>query len=290
MVVETVRPLRTPEGVVIPFALGGVAERGIAFVIDVLIIHVTVLLLVLGWSLLAGMTGLAFALLLSFFLRNFYFVVMELRWAGMTVGKRIMGLRVIARDGGPLTVEAIFARNLTRDLEVFLPLVALTQPALLVPGGPGWGMLLATGWLLVFAILPLLNRERLRCGDLVGGTIVVKAPPVALLGDLVEERALPTGDDDGALLFTPGQLDMYGVHELHTLESVLRASDGFRHEDLVARVAETIKTKIAWPRNRWDVDDHAFLLAFYRAQRAYLEGRLAFGERRERKRDAARPD
>ena len=47
-------------------------------------------------------------LVISFFLRNFYFVYTELHWGGQTLGKRWLKLRVISRDGGPLTAEAIF--------------------------------------------------------------------------------------------------------------------------------------------------------------------------------------
>ena len=53
-----------------------------------------------------------------------------------TIGKRTAGIRVIARDGGPLGAGAVFARNLTRDLEFFLPLTALVQPRLIVQDAP----------------------------------------------------------------------------------------------------------------------------------------------------------
>jgi len=38
-----------------------------------------------------------------------------------TPGKRILGIRVAARNGKALTAEAVFARNAMRELEVFLP-------------------------------------------------------------------------------------------------------------------------------------------------------------------------
>ncbi|HSS50701.1 MAG TPA: RDD family protein, partial [Thermoanaerobaculia bacterium] len=49
-------------------------------------------------------------------------------------------------------------------------------------------------------------------------------------------------------------------------------------------VCEKIKLKIGWPPDRWQVPVRPFLQAFYRAQRAALEQRLLFGQRRERKR------
>jgi hypothetical protein len=50
---------------------------------------------------------------------------------------------VISRDGGPVTAEAIFSRNLTRDLEVFYPLAAVAAPEVVMPGLPSWAAALA---------------------------------------------------------------------------------------------------------------------------------------------------
>ena len=41
---------------------------------------------------------------------------------GATPGKRMLGLRVVARDGARLTGGAVIARNAMREIEVFLPL------------------------------------------------------------------------------------------------------------------------------------------------------------------------
>jgi len=286
-----VRRIETPEGVRLPFEVARAGDRIVAFVLDFVLIHVLVLLLTLT-GVLAGLGGssiaLSFAIVSSFFLRNFYFVYMELSRGGMTFGKRRLGLRVIARDGGPLTAEAVFARNLTRDLEVFLPLGALLQPQALVGSAPGWGLLLAILWLLVLALFPLLNRDRLRIGDSVGGTMVVKAPRAVLLSDLAQAEIAPSvwetpEQASGKYTFTGEQLDLYGIHELQVLENVLRDSVGYRHRELVERVCEKIKQKILWPKDDRDVDPDQFLLAFYKAQRARLEQRMLFGERRERK-------
>jgi hypothetical protein len=86
-------------------------------------------------------------------------------------------------------------------------------------------------------------------------------------------------------LFTREQLDIYGIHELQVLEDLLRRHDqGTLHGRILEDVCEKIKTKIGWPRERWNVPVRSFLDAFYRAQRATLEKRMLFGQRRERKR------
>ncbi len=291
---SNIRRIVTPEGIAIPFKLATIGDRALAFLIDMtLIVGVTIAIVLL--ALLAtsagGLIALAVAQVSMFFLFNFYFVYMELRSGGATVGKQLLGLRVISRDGGPLVAEAVIARNLTRDLELYLPLAALMQPRLITPSGPGWGLLLSSAWLFVFALLPLMNRDRMRCGDIIGGTLVVKVPAVPLLGDLAETASLPSSWEyepargKESFLFTPGQLDLYGIHELQVLEDVLRRSQGYKHRGLVERVCEKIKQKINWPEEQWEVDPDAFLLDFYKAQRARLEHRMLFGERRERKKE-----
>ncbi len=297
----------TPEGVALPFVVASAGDRAAAFLVDLMmIVGGTILVWILAGlvsTIGMGELGVTFALLVGFGLWNFYFVYSEVHRGGTTFGKRRAGLRVIARGGGPLTAEAVFARNLMRNLEFSLPLTALLSGGGgILPEAPGWGRLLALVWLLVFALMPLFNRDRLRCGDLVAGTLVVKAPAAVLLDDLADRgpdrgdrplgraagrpaaiaRAAPAADPE--FPFTREQLDIYGVHELQVLEDLLRRDDqGTLDGRILDEVAEKIKLKIAWPRARWQVPPRRFLDAFYRAQRGLLEQKLLFGQRRERK-------
>ena len=63
-----------------------------------------------------------------FLLRHGYFVFQETRGNGTTFGKRRFHLRVIRADGGPLTTEILLARNLTREVELFLPSILILSP------------------------------------------------------------------------------------------------------------------------------------------------------------------
>ena len=62
-------------------------------------------------------------------MRNLYFIHFELSWHGATPGKRIVGIRVVDRRGGPLLPAAVIARNLTREIEIFIPLGVLISAA-----------------------------------------------------------------------------------------------------------------------------------------------------------------
>jgi uncharacterized RDD family membrane protein YckC len=291
-----IHAVTTPEGLSLPFVVAPAGDRLAAFLLDLFLIvlgTVAVWLLALASAFVGlGEIGVSFALLAGFLLWNFYFIWFEVQRGGVTIGKRRAGLRVISRGGGPLTAEAVFARNLMRNLEFYLPAVALLAPDQALPDAPGWGRLLAVTWLLVFALMPLFNRDRLRCGDLVAGTIVVKAPAAVLLSDLADraparrrkpaEPAAPPPLEE--FPFTREQLDIYGIHELQVLEDLLhRHDEGTLDPHILEEVCEKIKTKINWPRESWNVPVRPFLEAFYRAQRGLLEKRMLFGQRRERK-------
>jgi len=293
-----IHSVTTPEGLSLPFVVAPVGDRLAAFLFDLFLI---ILGTIVVWTAAAfsrylglGEVGLSFALLAGFLLWNFYFIWFEVQRGGVTPGKRRLGLRVISRGGGPLAAEAVFARNLMRNLEFYLPALVLLFPDETLPEAPGWGHLLAIVWLLVFALMPLFNRDRLRCGDLVAGTLVVKAPAAVLLSDLADrapegrsrrkpsEPAPPAAEP---FPFTREQLDIYGIHELQVLEDLLRRHDqGTLDLRILEEVCEKIKTKIGWPRENWNVPVRPFLDAFYRAQRGLLEKRMLFGQRRERKR------
>jgi uncharacterized RDD family membrane protein YckC len=288
-----IRQIVTPEGVALPFEIASPIDRLAAFAVDFFLVHVVVAaIVVLGvFSTGANMGahGMSLALLSSFFLRNFYFTYFEVRWSGATIGKRKLGLRVISRDGGPLTTEAVFARNLTREIEVFLPLAALGAPQAVLPGLPAWAALIGVVWLMIFAVLPLLGRDHLRIGDMLGGTLVVRMPEARLMEDLAEFHAGAFSgrgvrpDEEERYRFTRGQLDLYGIKELQVLEDLLRRSQGRKEMDVVEAVAERIKKKIRWPRDQWKTDDWSFLTAFYKAQRARLEHKMLFGKRQREK-------
>ncbi len=291
-----VREFVTPEGVDLRLRIGGAGERAAAFLLDATFIVITLVVLTLLASAAAGaLEGLGavgvknhlsslmlIVWLLGFFvLRNGYFVLFEFTPRAATPGKRILGLRVAARDGGRLTAEAVFARNAMREIEVFLPLSFLLASGIgaVDPIG-GWLVLLGLLWTGGFALFPLFNRDRLRVGDFVAGTWVVKSPREKLSIDLLDaQQAAAAG---GRFAFTVEQAGAYGIKELHVLEDVLRRKDA----KTMAAVADRIRHKIGWRRADGETDE-AFLAAYYGALRGRLETRLLFGHRRRDKFDAA---
>jgi hypothetical protein len=180
--------------------------------------------------------------------------------------------------GGPLTSDAIVVRNLMREIEVWLPLVVLVAPKSLLPDAPGWINLAAAVWILALALFPLFNRDRLRIGDMVAGTMVVEAPKATLLPDLGgqevrrQEKRKRTEYE-----FTDKQLGVYGIYELQVLEDLLRRDDPHKRAAMEA-VAKRIAKKISWKGAK--IRPERFLREFYAALRGRLEGKMLLGKRK----------
>ena len=268
----------TPEGVDLRLELGSAGTRAAGFMIDAMIIIVVLVLLTIAAALLlegSGESGaVAIIWLLAFFvLRNGWFVLFEMGGRGATPGKRLMGLRVVARDGARLTGGAVIARNAMREIEVFLPLSFLGYQA---AEGTADALLsvCALVWSGTFLFFPLFNRDRLRVGDLLAGTWVVRVAKHDLGADITAAT-----DRAGARRqFTRAALDLYGIYELQTLERVLRED----RDDALTTVAATIRHKAGMPD---DGDDRAFLADYYAALCVHLERGLSVGQRRESKYD-----
>jgi uncharacterized RDD family membrane protein YckC len=277
------RTIVTPEGVPVTVELADHGERLTAFTIDVVIwflltIAVYLPLFFVALRKDAALIALSIVLFIGFVVRNLYFIHFELAWRGATPGKRMVGLRVIDRRGGPLLPSAIVARNLTREVEAFIPLGLLLSWS---GTHPNWEQLFIAIWLLFFAALPFVNRDRMRGGDLIGGTMVIALPKRVLSGDLVEREA--------QYVFTEQQLRAYGAFELQVLEELLRRPKSLETSSLLAEVRDKICHKIGWTAPLPPQDTEVFLREFYTAQRAFLEREQLFGKPRADKYEAAQP-
>ncbi len=296
------RPLLTPEGVKLNLQLAHRGDRAGAFAVDSAIIGAAILFLSLLGSLFWDDPDKGYARtimqLFFFLLLNFYFMLFELKWSGVTPGKRVFGMRVIDRGGGQLTADAIVVRNFMRQVEVFIPLSILIAPEMLWPGAAGWSKAVAGLWALGCMFFPLFNKDHLRIGDLVAGTTVVLSPKAVLLPDLEATRVMhasrpnymtptqqmPKDSSKPHYTFSAKQLSHYGVYELQVLEEFLRKDEEVGRFEAVETISEKIQRKIGWkaPSGR-SINHSRFLREFYSAQRALLEEKMLFGKKRQDK-------
>jgi uncharacterized RDD family membrane protein YckC len=162
----------TPEYVEFRFTLAGLYSRFLAWLMDAVIVLVGTSLVLTGLSLaMMAFPGFASALgFVVYFLVDWgYAIALETAWSGQTVGKRILGLRVIQQSGVRIGFYHAALRNLARPVD--------RLPLLYLVGG----------------VTALLSRSNQRLGDMLAGTIVVrerrlKAP--SAIGAPVEEGLL----------------------------------------------------------------------------------------------------
>ncbi|MEP9357143.1 RDD family protein [Sphingomonas sp. KR3-1] len=273
------RTFITPEGVDLKLDIASVGERAGALMIDVVIILLTLiafsifLLFVLSGTGRALGQALAIIWLLGFFvLRNGYFAIFELGPRAATPGKRLMKLRVVARDGSRLRGHQVVARNAMRELELFLPLTFAAYQTAQGVTDMAIG-LLGLLWTGIFALFPMFNRDRLRVGDLIAGTWVVRLPRRRLSYSVATSLA----PEKSRYTFTDKQLSVYGEFELQKLEEVLRRNEEYS----IIVVARTIRERLNLPDSGGD--DYGFLEAYYTALCQRLERGMLFGKRKKDK-------
>jgi uncharacterized RDD family membrane protein YckC len=272
-----------PEGVPLHFEIAGLGARLAAQLIDIVItlgVAGAIILLVFLVQLGASSSLVVIAALLFFFVRVPYYVATELLWNGQTIGKRICALRVISGSGRSLSAHQVVARNLMKEMEVFLPGMYLFVAANL-------GIIesvLVCAWVAALIAVPVFNKRRQRVGDIVAETIVIHQPPSMLEPDLAAATPATFGH---RFVFLPHQLEHYGAFELQVLEKLLHggerarnAAEHARNQANLAIVTDRIRGKIGYSERIDPVEREAFLHAFYVAQRAHLEQRRLFGDAR----------
>jgi uncharacterized RDD family membrane protein YckC len=145
--------IETPEGVVFSFELATPVSRALAWALDAAAIAAGSSLigsLCKGFNLVNADFAAALSTVLFFVISVVYGILLEWRWRGQTLGKRVLGLRVLDIHGMRLQLSQIVLRNLLRFVD--------TLPAFYLVGGTSC----------------LLSRNAQRLGDLAANTIVAR--------------------------------------------------------------------------------------------------------------------
>jgi uncharacterized RDD family membrane protein YckC len=149
------RPVVTGEAVALDIRLAGIGSRGIATLIDLAIEFALLFILLIGTAVLEAFTTTdaadAVALVIFVGVLLGYPVGLETLWRGQTVGKKVMGLRVVRDDGGPIRFRHALVRGLAG--------VVFEKPMLVM--------------LPALASMSISSRHK-RFGDLMAGTVVLQ--------------------------------------------------------------------------------------------------------------------
>lgn len=145
--------IRTPEGVTFNLVLAGPISRSLAWLLDAVAIAAAAMVLMSVLSALGKLSAdiSAAIFLVAMFVVNLgYAMVLEWFWSGQTLGKRLLGLRVMDVRGLRLQPYQIIIRNLLRVVD--------SLPAAYLLGG----------------LTSMFSRYAQRLGDLAGNTIVIR--------------------------------------------------------------------------------------------------------------------
>jgi uncharacterized RDD family membrane protein YckC len=174
----------TPENISFRYWLAGPSRRLPAYLMDVVIQALVLILAWLGLGFAFGSPGLfgvfiGLFLVILFLVHWFYGSLLEAVWNGQTLGKRAMRIRVLTVQGQPIRAWQAVLRNVLRAVDA-MPVIPL------IPAFFG----LAELSLPLFAVGLLwaaLNDRFQRLGDWAAGTMVV-VDETAPLGGVLKFR------------------------------------------------------------------------------------------------------
>ena len=170
-----------------------------------------------------------------------YFIVLETITDGRSLGKRVLGLRVVRDGGSPITLRDSIVRNLLRAVDML--------PANYVVG----------------LVAMLVSDQGKRLGDLAAGTVVVRLDRPPRAAPLPDEE----GGDDSGFRFERDHIAAIGPRERELIRSALRRSDELplaQAAQALELAAEALRERIGYgevlPHERL-----AFLRALWHASR-----------------------
>jgi uncharacterized RDD family membrane protein YckC len=217
-VVDTVCTVETPEGVRLTLRAAGPVPRALAYLMDAFLRGIFYMSAFMGLAVALGDLAGPLMLLILFLGEWFYPVFFEVWAGGQTLGKKVVGLRVVREDGTRVRWSASILRNL----------------------------LLAADWLpgtyAAGLVSSLASPGFRRLGDLAAGTLVIHleergaapAPPPRVVPIppprplSVEEQRAVVAFSERASLFSEARAD-----ELAALATPLHAGAGSPRERLL---------------------------------------------------------
>ncbi len=170
MPLDTSIRVLTPENIAFEYRLAGPFQRLLAYLIDLFIRAIVLLLFCCTYLAVASATqvggqvlGIAPLSIAAFLLEWFYGGVFETYWNGQTPGKRLLRLRVVTVEGQPINGLQAVLRNLLRAADA-APVTAVSFSA---------GVPLSLPTFLLGLGVATCSRRFQRLGDLATGTMVI---------------------------------------------------------------------------------------------------------------------
>ncbi|KAB2814380.1 RDD family protein [Phaeocystidibacter luteus] len=143
----------TPQNVKLELQLAPAGIRIAAFALDQVFFLVLLFLITYTIGELFSYNSTTYEIFIYFIFLPFiifYSMIMELIWNGQTIGKKLLGIRVMRMDGEPVGVDEVLSRWFMRLVDILMSAGSLAL------------------------LMVSTSRYRQRFGDVLGGTIVVR--------------------------------------------------------------------------------------------------------------------
>lgn len=216
--------------------------RMFAWIIDFLL---QVFYLIIAFNIMGGIAGNflhsgydMWALQLLIMLPVFtYHLFCEILWNGQSIGKKLLGLRVVNDNGGKASIGQYMIRWLLRSSDLTLPLIILAMMF-------GATDILKALWITVLMFIADLiligtSKQGKRLGDLAAGTMLINVKPKGNLEETVfmevEESYIP--------LFP--QVMRLSDRDINTVKGIMDAGKKIGNYQMVENASLRIKNVLA---------------------------------------------
>lgn len=166
-----------------------------------------------------------------------YHLFCELFWNGQSVGKKMLGVRVVNDNGGKASPGQYIIRWLLRSADLSIPIIVIA-----IIFGLTW--ILKALWItsLMFVadvILMAVNKSSKRLGDLAAGTMLIKANPK---GNLEDTIFMEVADN-----YVPKfpQVMRLSDRDVNTIKGILDSGRKMGHYQMVESASERVKNVLA---------------------------------------------
>ncbi len=205
--------INTSQNVQINYKLAGLSDRIFAFLIDIVVMGSITFLLVL----ILASTGVAdqspFLMIIAVMPAFFYHLILEITMEGQSIGKKVLGIRVVKLDGTEATIGGYILRWLIWPIDISL-----------------------YGGIAILCIA--IGGKGQRLGDMAAGTTVIKLQTTGFL----KSHTLGTLNEQYIPVFT--NADQLPGQYIELIQKAIKAKLDMLDEKPVALIARKTKERL----------------------------------------------
>jgi uncharacterized RDD family membrane protein YckC len=167
-----------------------------------------------------------------------YHVLMEVTMNGQSVGKKIMGLRVVDEKGGKASVSQFIIRWLLRVSDLWMIMLWALLAYLSYFGGSAELVFIAVlgfGFLITDIVLVVSSKKGQRIGDILAHTIIIRTNPQSDIGQTVFQEVSDN--------YTPSfpEIMKLSDKDINAIKSILETAKKKGDFNMAANASDKIK-------------------------------------------------